>query len=111
MTPRPRHGACRAFAIALSLAAAAAAGCAGANGTVRGPTGGIKLRCTPAEATVYVDDEYRGACTLFARRALPLAPGDHRLQVDASGHFPYYGEVNTSGIVQTLEVELVARPE
>jgi hypothetical protein len=87
------------------------AACAGANGTVRGPTGGIKLRCTPADATVYVDDEYRGACTLFAERPLLLAAGDHRLQVDASGHFPYYGEVNTSGIVQTLEVELVARPD
>lgn len=99
------------LSLLLGLAALALVGCAGASGQVRGPTGGIKLRCAPADATVYVDDEYRGSCTLFARRALPLPPGDHRLQVDASGHFPYYAEVNTSGIVQTLEVELVVRPD
>lgn len=99
------------LAASLSILALAAAGCAGANASRRGPTGGLKLRCTPADATVYVDDEYRGACTLFARHALPLERGNHRLMVDASGHFPYYGEVDTGGIVQTLEVELVSRPD
>ena len=89
----------------------AATGCAGANGARRGPTGGLKLRCVPPASTVYVDDEYRGSCTLFARHALPLERGTHRLQVDASGYFPYYGEVDTGGIIQTLEVELVARPD
>lgn len=98
-------------AIGIGLVLAAVAGCAGANGARRGPTGGLRLRCTPADSTVYVDDEYRGACTLFARHALPLGQGAHRVEVDASGYFPYYGEVDTSGIVQVLEVELVARPD
>jgi hypothetical protein len=95
----------------LSVLLALAAGCAGANASRRGPAGGLKLRCTPADATVYVDDEYRGACTLFAQHALPLPAGSHRVQVEASGRFPYYGEVDTAGILQTLEVVLVPRPD
>ena len=86
------------------------AGCAGA--PVRPDSqGGLRLRCVPEDATVILDEEYRGACRLFSARPLPLQRGAHRLEVQADGHFPYYGDLDASGVVQTLEVVLVQRPE
>lgn len=93
------------------IAAALLGGCGGALAERGGPAGGLKLRCRPAEAVVYLDEEYRGACRLFESRAVPVGPGSHRLQVEATGYFPYYGELDTGGTIQTLEVELVRRPD
>ena len=86
-------------------------GCAGRPAARTGPTGGLRLRCEPATATVSIDDRYEGRCALFARRPLALAPGRHRLQVDASGHYPHYAEVDVGRAVRDLDVRLVARPD
>ncbi|MBI2895115.1 MAG: PEGA domain-containing protein [Deltaproteobacteria bacterium] len=98
------------LAVAALLAVLTGA-CGGALAGGGVPTGRLRLRCRPADAVVYLDEEYRGACRLFQTRAVPVGEGTHRLQVEATGYFPYYGELDTAGTTQTLEVELVPRPD
>ena len=95
---------------ALGLAIATAMGCA-SGPSVRGVRSTLLVRGEPAEARVYVDDEYAGTARALRTRPLPLPPGPHRLQVEHDGYFPYYGEVDLGGVQQTIEIRLVERPD
>ena len=95
----------------LAVCAVLLGACAGAAAGRPGPTSGLRLRCDPADATVLVDDEVEGSCALFARRPLALAPGRHRLEVGATGHYPEYLEIEVGRRARSLEVRLVPRPD
>ncbi len=89
----------RLAALALSLA-----GLACAHG---GGRADLALRCPLPDAEVYVDEVYLGRCALWGKRALPLKPGFHTVEVRATGRYPFYAEVDVrDGGSSALDVAL-----
>ncbi len=71
----------------------------------------IRLRGTPANATVTIDDQRVGPLELVATRGMRVAPGRHRLTVEAAGFLPFDTVVEAKDAVVLVEVKLVPVPD
>jgi hypothetical protein len=91
-------------AMALLLAACGAAGQA---------TTSLRVKGTPPDASVTIDDQYVGAFAYVARRGVALPPGKHRITVEKSGYFPWdkVVEAREGASPIVLEVVLVKIPD
>jgi hypothetical protein len=70
-----------------------------------GPTGVLRMKVWPSDASVYVDGEFRG--TARQVRSLDLGPGTHRIEVVRPGYATSQHEVDVrSGETRDLEVTL-----
>jgi hypothetical protein len=49
----------------------------------------LRIRGTPAQASVVVDDEVVGQLDFVSRHGVALPIGPHRLTVEARGYFPW----------------------
>lgn len=56
----------------------------GRRATIRGPSGELRLEVRPSDASVYVDDAFRG--TADRARILDLAPGRHSVEIVRPGY-------------------------
>ena len=99
-----------AFAsLALSLGAAACA-----NVIVGSPTSQtvpLRLRGSPPDATVTVDDQRVGPLAVVQARGMRVLLGRHRVSVEAAGYLPFDAVVEAKDAIVALEVKLVAIPE
>jgi hypothetical protein len=59
---------------------------------------GIVLECDVPEANVFVDDYYIDHALRWQKRQMPLRPGFHRIEIDADGYYPFYGEVTVGSL-------------
>ena len=74
--------------------------------TYAGPTGRVRLEVRPEDASVYVDDEFRG--TAREARIMRLPPGRHRIELVRPGFATETREVTVvSGESQDVLVELL----
>jgi hypothetical protein len=80
-----------AFALLLPFAATLTGGCQVYTSPV---TTSLRMRGTPPDARVTVDDQYLGALAFVARRGVALPPGEHRITVEKAGFFPFDQLVN-----------------
>ena len=71
----------------------------------------VRLRGTPPDATVTIDDQRVGSLELVASRGMRVAPGRHRLTVEAPGFLPFDTIVEAKDIVVQVEVKLVPVPD
>jgi hypothetical protein len=78
---------------ALCLLSFLAAGCQPAQSPT-GPTVSLRMRGTPAEATVIIDDEAIGTLDFVAAHGVALPPGVHHVTVKAIGYLPWDREVS-----------------
>jgi PEGA domain len=77
------------------------------------PTISLRVRGTPASATVVVDEEALGTLDFVSAHGVALPPGLHHVTVKANGYFPSDQSVDArpgSPPVQ-LEVALVPVPD
>ena len=100
-----------AWLLALTLAVTISTlGCGG--GTTK-PTVSLRLRGTPPDASVTIDDLPVGSLSLVAAHGIALPPGTHRVTVSAPGFFPWdrivRAEDGTAPIA--LDVALVPVPD
>jgi hypothetical protein len=58
-----------------------------------GPTVSLRMRGTPADATVVIDDEAIGMLDFVAAHGVALPPGVHHVTVKALGYLPWDREV------------------
>ena len=65
----------------------------GAPATPSSGTVSLRMRGTPAEATVTIDDQIIGQLDYVAARGVALPPGVHHITVKAPGYFPVDREV------------------
>lgn len=71
-----------------------------------GAASGLSLRCTPAEAEVFIDGDSVGKTPL--KGVLPLKVGEHTIRVSRPGFTPFIDVFKAKdGQVAKLEVELV----
>lgn len=71
--------------------------------------GGVSFAVTPADALVYVDDNYVGIASDFSGGSQPLslAAGTHRIELQATGYEPIASQVNVvAGQVLPYQVDL-----
>lgn len=83
--------------------------CAGglSTGTLRGPTGTLRICGKPAEGSLEIDETRVGPLGMFCEKGVVLAPGTHRVVATAAHHLPEYSLVEVSaGQVVTVEIEL-----
>jgi hypothetical protein len=73
--------------------------------------GYYRFRCDPPDARVIVDEEDRGACSLWRERALGLPAGAHRIRVEHEGWLPMEAEVTPAGGVVTVTARLRPVPD
>lgn len=85
-------GVARAFSF-VALAALVLAAACGAPATPSSATVSLRMRGTPAEATVTIDDQIVGQLDYVAARGVALPPGAHHISVKAPGYFPLDREV------------------
>jgi hypothetical protein len=71
----------------------------------------FRMKGTPPNATVTVDDIHVGPLEVVQKRGLALPAGQHRVTVEAPGFFPYDKLVNAEDRPISLEVSLVPIPE
>ena len=87
-------------------------GCEPAKGPAQ-PTISLRMRGTPAEATVVIDDEPLGSLEFVAAHGVALPPGVHYVTVTAPGFFPWDHEVvaKPGSAPISLEVALTRVPD
>ncbi len=77
------------------------------------PTISLRMKGTPGDAAVIVDDESIGQLDFVEAHGVALPPGVHHVTVKAEGYFPWDREVEAkpgSGPIR-LDVALVAVPD
>jgi hypothetical protein len=71
----------------------------------------LRLRGTPPDATVTIDDQRVGSLALVAARGMRVAPGKHRVTVEAAGFLPFDAVIEAKDAVVALDVKLVPVPD
>jgi PEGA domain len=105
----------RGRALALALVAAAAvlvsSACEPGKSPSR-PTVSLRLRGTPPNAAVTIDDEALGTLEFVGKRGVALPPGVHRVTVEARGYFPWDREVEAKegAGVPPIAIEVTLTP-
>lgn len=64
-------------------------GLGGCYGNLRPEPAVLRVEVVPEDARVSIDDVFVGRARLTAVRPKELAPGSHRLTVEAPGYFPH----------------------
>ena len=98
--------------VVLLVSAVASDGCEPAKQPEQ-PTVSLRMRGTPLDATVVIDDEPLGSLEFVAAHGVALPPGIHHVTVTAQGYFPWDREVVAklgSGVI-ALEVALTRVPD
>ena len=83
-----RIGATRSATVSAGRCSLASPGRAGAQPRASQPTISLRLRGTPAGATVIIDEEALGTLDFVAAHGVALPPGLHHVTVKANGYFP-----------------------
>jgi hypothetical protein len=102
-------GVAAAFAVSMAIALPA---CAPAQGPEH-PTVSLRMRGSPPDAVVVIDDQVMGSLELVTARGVALPPGVHHVTVKADGYFPWDREVEAklpAGPIR-LEVALTRVPD
>ncbi len=97
--------------LALFLALSLALGCA-----TMGLRSAVSMKVkrdpkAPADALVYIDEQYIGTLGAVAKRGVRVPEGQHRLTVEKSGYFPYDTLIVSDREPISLEVALLKLPE
>jgi hypothetical protein len=66
---------------------------------------------TPADASVYIDEEFVGFLGVVQARGVRLPEGKHRITIEKDGYFPWDELVVSDRTPIFLEVELVKVPD
>jgi hypothetical protein len=94
------------------LAFASLGGCA--NVIVGAPTSAtvpVRVRGTPPEATVTIDDQRVGSLALVQARGMRVLPGRHRITVEEQGYLPFDTAVDAKDAPVVVDVKLVPTPD
>jgi PEGA domain len=77
------------------------------------PTVSLRIRGTPASATVIIDEEALGTLEFVSSRGVALPPGVHHVTVKAAGYFPSDTAVDAQpgSHPVALEVALIPVPD
>jgi hypothetical protein len=78
--------------------------------TAHAPTMSLRLRGSPADATVIVDDDALGTLDFVAAHGVALPPGVHHVTVKAAGYFPWDREVTAQAGAPLLRIEVALTP-
>ena len=92
-----------------ACAAALLGACAGAQHPKSRPAE-LRVVAEPATAIVQVDEHFVGAARVLDKKPAPLAPGHHRVTIEAPGFFPHDLDVDLAPGVTTLKLKLRALP-
>jgi hypothetical protein len=95
----------RFFACALLLVVA----CGGAHSPP--PTVSLRLRGSPPDASVTIDDEFVGPLNVVMVRGVALPKGTHRVTVEAQGYLPFDKAIEAKDQPVQLDVQLVPIPD
>ncbi|MEO6573953.1 MAG: PEGA domain-containing protein, partial [Polyangiaceae bacterium] len=63
--------------------------CGGGAAQASGRTVSLRLRGSPPNATVTVDDQIVGSLQIVMARGVALPPGPHRVSVESAGYLPW----------------------
>ncbi len=99
----------RTLALATLLLCVSA--CGGAAAEVPGKTVSFRLRGSPPEATVTVDDQIVGSLRIVMARGVALPPGPHRVSVESAGYLPWDKIVVATDRPVAVIVDLVPVPD
>jgi hypothetical protein len=71
----------------------------------------VRLRGTPPDATVTIDDQRIGQLAFVAARGMRVAPGRHHVTVEAAGYLPFDAAVDATDAAVVLDVKLLPVPQ
>jgi ABC-type amino acid transport substrate-binding protein len=71
----------------------------------------LRIRGTPPDATVTIDDQRVGSLSLVAARGIRVLPGRHRITVEGAGYLPFDVAVEAKDEVVPVDVKLVPVPD
>ena len=75
------------------------------------PTISLRMKGSPANASVTVDDQIVGPLDVVQAKGVALPPGKHRVTVEAAGYLPKDVMVEAKDAPVLLDVVLVPIPE
>jgi hypothetical protein len=75
------------------------------------PTTSLRVKGSPPDASVTIDDQYLGALAYVAAHGVALPPGKHRITVEKAGFFPWDMGVEANNEPIHLEVVLTRIPD
>jgi hypothetical protein len=69
-------------------------------------TASLRMRGSPPDANVTIDDEPIGTLSYVQQRGVALPKGQHRVTVEAPGHFPYDKLVDAKEGGQRIDLDV-----
>jgi hypothetical protein len=96
------------LAVAAPLLAAACA--ARSPSDLRRPTVSLRMKGTPADAAVIIDEETVGQLDFVAAHGVALPLGVHHVTVKASGYFPWDREVEAKEGSPPIRLDVALTP-
>ena len=98
------------FALATLLLFVVACG-GGTGAQAPGKTVSFRLRGSPTNATVTVDDQIVGSLQIVMARGVALPPGPHRVSVESAGYLPWDKILVATDQPVVVAVDLVPVPD
>ena len=71
----------------------------------------VRMRGSPPDATVTIDDRIVGRLDVVSARGVAVPPGKHRVSVERDGFFPWDKIVEAEGAPLVLDVQLQRVPD
>jgi hypothetical protein len=72
--------------------------------------GFVQIHAEPAALDIFVDDRYFGRVDRWQSGVVRLPAGAHRLSLQKTGYYPWYGQIVAGEQAATLNVRLVPKP-
>ena len=70
----------------------------------------LQIVATPPDVEVFLDDEYQGELARWNDSIIPVAVGEHRLELRRAGYFPLRRLIQVGPAGSRLTVTLLAEP-
>ncbi|HEY2510773.1 MAG TPA: PEGA domain-containing protein [Polyangiaceae bacterium] len=102
----------RAAGLASAMALVGASACSNVIvGSPRAQSVPVRIRGTPPEATVTIDDQRVGSLAVVQARGMRVLPGRHRITVEKEGYLPFDKAVEAKDETVVVDVALVKTPD
>jgi hypothetical protein len=71
----------------------------------------VYIQCVPAEAEIFIDDQYQGMISKYSKGYILMRPGKRRIAILKKGYFTYRNTLLVTKEIAKYRIQLLQKPE